>query len=124
MVDAGERVTQTLWREFAEEALNAEEKSAEEREAARARLAALFAGGQELFRGPVDDRRNTDNAWMETTCHLFHDDDGHVLGHVRLEAGDDATQVSWQRACASLRLYANHARFIELAAARVHAAWE
>ena len=117
MVDPGERVTKTLWREFAEEALNSGEKNAEEVEEARAKLQELFSGGQEVYRGLVDDRRNTDNAWMETTCFLFHDPSGHVFDQVPLEAGDDAVGVAWKDADKSLALYASHSQFVEKAAA-------
>lgn len=36
------------------------------------------------FRGYVDDPRNTDNAWMETTCVNFHDTTG-LLDEVELQ---------------------------------------
>ena len=29
-----------------------------------------------LLKGPADDARNTDNAWMETTAIDFHDSEG------------------------------------------------
>ncbi len=32
----------------------------------------LFEHPTELYRGYIDDPRNTDNAWVETTCHGFH----------------------------------------------------
>ena len=35
-------------------------------------VAALFESGKEVYRGYVDDPRNTDNAWMETTAMHFH----------------------------------------------------
>ena len=40
--------------------------------------------------GYVDDPRNTDCAWMETTAFLFHDDTGEDVGKLPLQAGDDA----------------------------------
>jgi hypothetical protein len=43
--------------------------------AQKARLNALmdkaFTGGDVLYRGYVDDPRNTDNAWMETVCAAY-----------------------------------------------------
>ena len=42
----------------------------------------------------VDDPRNTDNAWMETTAYHFHC--SNELGALlQLRAGDDAGQVTW-----------------------------
>jgi hypothetical protein len=48
MVDPGEKVTSTLRREFAEEALNDLEMAPTEKEGIRERLDALFAHGQEV----------------------------------------------------------------------------
>lgn len=38
----------------------------------------LWRKGVELYRGYVDDPRNTDNAWMETVVVNFHDNDGYL----------------------------------------------
>lgn len=35
----------------------------------------LWDKGVELYRGYVDDPRNTDNAWIETVVVNFHDND-------------------------------------------------
>ena len=43
-----------------------------------------------MHQGYVDDPRNTDCAWMETTAFLFHDDTGEDVGKLPLQAGDDA----------------------------------
>ncbi|EPB74034.1 hydrolase, NUDIX family [Ancylostoma ceylanicum] len=75
MVDAGEQVSDTLKREFSEETLGGK---------ARAELEQLWSNGRELYRGYVDDHRNTDNAWMETTCVNFHDTTG-LLDEVELQ---------------------------------------
>ena len=42
----------------------------------------------QVYKGYVDDPRNTDNAWMETVACNFHDDTGEVFGGFQL-------QVSW-----------------------------
>ena len=90
MVDEGEHVSTTLKREFAEEA-NAESNKAEIND----KLSELFADGETIFVGYVDDPRNTDNAWMETTAVHFHISDP-VLAHgLTLNAGDDAQSVRW-----------------------------
>ena len=45
-----------------------------------------------MYRGYVDDPRNTDNAWMETIAVNFHDESGTNVGLFRLHAG---TQTYW-----------------------------
>jgi len=41
----------------------------------------------QIYRGYVDDPRNTDNSWMETIAYHFHDDDGTSVGQFQLHAG-------------------------------------
>jgi len=41
----------------------------------------------QVYRGYVDDPRNTDNAWMETQAYNFHDESGTSVGAFRLNAG-------------------------------------
>jgi ADP-ribose pyrophosphatase len=55
-------------------------------------LDALFDRGKEIYRGYVDDPRNTDTAWMETTAFHFHCSDA-VARRLPLRAGDDASDV-------------------------------
>ena len=54
----------------------------------------LFDNGRVVYQGYVDDPRNTDHAWMETTAFHFHcsRDCARML---KLEAGDDAQSVRW-----------------------------
>lgn len=40
-----------------------------------------------MYRGYVDDPRNTDNAWMETVAVNFHDETGDGVGKFKLHAG-------------------------------------
>ena len=83
MCDPGERVSVTLKREFMEEALNSEEMTDEEKTHFQKLLGEFFEGGKEIYRGYVDDPRNTDNAWMETIAFHFHDD-GSVFKRIKL----------------------------------------
>jgi ADP-ribose pyrophosphatase len=55
----------------------------------------MFKKAKPLFRGYVDDRRNTDNAWMETECVSIHDDTGDLFQLFPLSSGDDAVDVCW-----------------------------
>jgi len=41
----------------------------------------------QIYRGYVDDPRNTDNSWMETIAYHFHDEDGTSVGQFSLHAG-------------------------------------
>ena len=41
----------------------------------------------QVYRGYVDDPRNTDNSWMETIAYHFHDEDGTSVGQFNLHAG-------------------------------------
>jgi ribulose bisphosphate carboxylase small subunit len=60
MVDPGEHVSQTVKREFQEEAM----KDGGD----KASVDQLFSNGYKLFEDYVDDPRNTDNAWLETVA--------------------------------------------------------
>ncbi|XP_077130113.1 ADP-ribose pyrophosphatase, mitochondrial isoform X2 [Ranitomeya variabilis] len=123
MVDPGELVTATLRREFCEEALNSLESCGEEPDTEQ-RIQSLFS--QEhlpVYRGYVDDPRNTDNAWMETQAVNYHDETGHILDQLALQAGDDAGKVRWVDVSGSCSLYANHAQFLQLVAEKRGAHW-
>ena len=60
MVDPGENVSETVIREFREEAARdgIDPKKIEQ----------LFADGEKIYEWYVDDPRNTDNAWIETVA--------------------------------------------------------
>ena len=65
MVDAGESVSLTLKREFTEEAGALTDQS--EKAIFTQLTEELFSNGLPIYTGYVDDPRNTDNAWLETT---------------------------------------------------------
>ncbi|VDK86812.1 unnamed protein product [Litomosoides sigmodontis] len=75
----------------------------------------LWNKGIELYRGYVDDPRNTDNAWIETVVVNFHDTDDR-LKNVKLRAGDDAIKLRWITVSENEKLYASHEDFIKLLA--------
>jgi len=113
MVDPGEVVAQTVRREFSEEAGDLEP-------AMKAKFNdltdELFASGVQVYRGYVDDPRNTDNSWMET--HALHFHCSGTLGEMLpLKAGDDARDVTWLAIDPSeprfLSLYASHREWVE-----------
>jgi len=113
MVDPGENVSVTLKREFGEEAMNTIEQSEEERNKIEKQINELFKHGLEVYKGYVDDPRNTDNAWMETVAVNFHDDDGNIFNKFKLQAGDDAGAVRWMELDSSIDLYASHIQFLK-----------
>ncbi|KAG8431211.1 hypothetical protein GDO86_019237 [Hymenochirus boettgeri] len=123
MVDPGELVTATLHREFCEEALNSLD-SREEQTESQKKIEELFSQEHLLiYRGYVDDPRNTDNSWMETQAVNYHDDTGRLLDQIHLEAGDDAGKVQWVDVSSGCSLYANHASFINIVAQKRGAHW-
>jgi len=126
MVDAGEIVSATVRREFAEEVLNLPSE-AQRAEATRL-LDQLFAGegegggGKVVYRGYVDDPRNTDNAWMETTAFHFHATG--AAARLQLNAGGDAARAFWLPVSPSSKEYASmladHRAWVDQAAATLH----
>lgn len=123
MVDPGEVISTTLKREFMEEALDLLQKSEEDVIKIRKEIEKIFNEGIEVYRGYVDDPRNTDNAWMETIATLFHDKKGVNVGLLKLQAGDDAIGVKWVDLDKNLKLYANHISFLEEIATRLKCHW-
>ena len=119
MVDADEEVSLTLKREFNEEALNSLE--GDQKEKIIRDIKKLFKNGEIIYKGYVDDPRNTDNAWMETVACNFHDDNGKTVGRIPLSAGDDAQAVRWLSIDRPLKLYASHTEFIEKVCAKRNA---
>nr|XP_056711555.1 ADP-ribose pyrophosphatase, mitochondrial [Euleptes europaea] len=124
MVDPGEKLSATLKREFAEEALNSLQKSGAEKEELEKQLNRLFRQGHfVVYKGYVDDPRNTDNAWMETEAVNYHDESGETMDNLHLEAGDDAGKVKWVDIGEKLKLYASHADFVRMVAEKKEAHW-
>ena len=124
MVDPGELISDTLKREFCEEALNNQSMIGEEQDQIESKVNQFFEKCKtEIYKGPVKDPRNTDNAWIETVVYNFHDQDGNIVGQFNLNAGDDATAVRWINIDKNLKLYANHVEFIEVIAQKMNAHW-
>lgn len=117
MVDHAEQVSQTLARELAEEALGKEASPAQVR-SWEEKFGRLFSQqGVEVYRGYVDDFRNTDHAWMETSAFylLLRPEHSKELGwDLSLVAGDDATEARWMtlRKVELDNMHANHAEIV------------
>lgn len=97
MVDKGEEVSRTLSRELQEET----------------GVTLAMDQGRMIYRGYVDDPRNTDHAWMETTAKHLHLSDA-TADRMNLLAGDDARAVRWLPLLREniLELYASHCALI------------
>ncbi|KAL0117326.1 hypothetical protein PUN28_010288 [Cardiocondyla obscurior] len=123
MVDLNEAISTTLMREFMEEALNFLEMNDADRKTLQDSIKEFFTKGDEVYKGYVDDPRNTDNAWMETVAKNFHDEENDVVGKLALKAGDDARNVRWMDINKEINLYANHSEFIKKTVLRRNAHW-
>jgi len=90
MMDPGETAEQTARREFEEEAIG-EMGQNQQKEL----LDELFSNEKSrlLYRGYIDDPRNTDNSWMETSAVLFHLSP--CAASLKLFAASDAVDVKW-----------------------------
>ena len=117
MVDPGEKVSVTVRREFMEEAAQFEPGDPQ-REEMEGFINQLFSRGTIVYRGYVDDPRNTDNAWMETTAFHFHCPPN-LAKRLNLQHGDDAAKVTWLHVNADeepryAALYANHREMVDI----------
>ena len=97
MVDKGEEVSRTLARELREET----------------GVTLDLGRGHLIYRGYVDDPRNTDHAWMETTAKHLHLPP-ELAGRIGLCAGSDARAARWLalEPEAVAALYASHAALV------------
>lgn len=125
MVEPGDTVSQTLKKEFGEEAMNSLEMTQSKRDEMKKQLNSFFKeeNGEIVYSGYVDDPRNTDNAWMETVACNFHDDKGDIVGKFELQAGDDACDLKWMDIGSELNLYASHKHFLHNVAKLRKAHW-
>lgn len=102
MVDSGEKVTATLKREFLEET----------------GVDLDMGDARQIYKGYVDDPRNTDNAWIETVAshkHLSTE----IARKVRPQAGDDAQDARWMPITKEnlKNFYASHEELVKKALA-------
>ncbi len=102
MVDKDEAPLETISRELKEET-NVDLK---------------FTDKDIVYQGYVDDMRNTDNAWMETTGAHKHIDYKESLTF-ELSANDDAQDVRWEEINDELfdKLFASHSKIVKFAVA-------
>ncbi|XP_033100595.1 transient receptor potential cation channel subfamily M member-like 2 isoform X2 [Anneissia japonica] len=123
MVEPGEVISETFRCGFPEEALDQMTKCSEEKGEMAENIDRLFSNGIEIYRGYVDDPRNTDNAWIETYAMNFHDESGSAFGQLKLEAGGDARSMRWQRVSSRIPLFASHTAVLRRVAEKHNAAF-
>ena len=116
MVEAGQDVHETLIRELKEEAVNTES------EASALAIDRLFSSECDrgiVYRGWVDDSRNTDNAWMETTAKHFHAH-GEIAEQIVLGVTDteEIKGVSWRDINSIDSMFASHKDWLDIVKGR------
>ena len=130
MIDKGETPEQCIRREFGEEVLGVAEEGegSGADEGQRAVLDALFAPAnmRVVYRGYVDDGRNTDHSWIET-CAFALDLPASISreeAERRFVGGSDAVAVRWVECREGVeefdRLYASHKPMVQLALQQRH----
>ena len=80
------------------------------REAEEETGAKLVGDARLIYKGIVEDPRNNDTAWIETSAYLFQ-----TLNFFNLKPGDDAEDASWQNLSELPPLYASHHKIVALA---------
>ncbi|XP_053513658.1 transient receptor potential cation channel subfamily M member 2 isoform X7 [Artibeus jamaicensis] len=81
----------------------------------------LLTQGTEVYKGYVDDPRNTDNAWIETVAISIHFPDQSSVELKRLNShlhtSDPGMSIRWQVVDKRIPLYANHKAVLQKVAA-------
>ncbi|XP_055229690.1 transient receptor potential cation channel subfamily M member 2 isoform X2 [Gorilla gorilla gorilla] len=81
----------------------------------------LLKSGMEVYKGYMDDPRNTDNAWIETVAVSVHFQDQNDVELNRLNSNlhacDSGASIRWQVVDRRIPLYANHKTLLQKAAA-------
>ncbi|KAG8189968.1 hypothetical protein JTE90_001428 [Oedothorax gibbosus] len=108
-VNPKEASSSAVIRELFEEAINVGKLSSNVQTA----LKSFFKDGQQVYRGYVDDPRNTDNAWIETTAINFHDATGKDTENITLDARDDAADAKWIDIVKDMEIYPPHYAIID-----------
>lgn len=72
--------------------------------------------GEEIASIYCRDERNTDNAWVETTCVNFHDESGRLTSKLAFEPGRGVIDVNWFMIHGGWKLFASHRHLLALVA--------
>lgn len=138
MVNKGDTVSETLKKEFNEEALGntlstgdlvykpnthdcSRVKTIEDNvyvnkmKELKSEVDKLFKNGTTIYKGWVDDPRNTDWAWMETVAVHFHIEEDSPIHNIELRPATDAIGAKWYKIENKndlKKLYASHGDFV------------
>lgn len=125
MIDAGEDAMTAVKREFLEEVFSIEDATEEESAKLEESLKHVFSSGETVYKGYVDDRRSTDNAWIETEAITFFlsSEDGEVIDNLKFKAGSDAKGALWIDVDQNVKLYASHKSILQLLVQKLNAYW-
>jgi 8-oxo-dGTP pyrophosphatase MutT (NUDIX family) len=122
MVDPGEDSFDAAKREFLEEVFSLEDMNAEEGETLKKATDDVLKSNKVVYRGYVDDRRSTDNSWIETFAVLYLiEDKDNPFNHLKFKAGSDAKGAEWVDIKSTLSLYASHGDLIKKVVDILHA---
>ena len=119
MVDSGDNVSQTLINEIFQEAIENDEND-ENDENVRDGIIDLFHNAIVLYEGYVNDPRNTDNSWMETTVSgILISEEQKLKINLRAEDTENNTDsTKWIRISQNsedfVNLYADHKFYLLL----------
>lgn len=113
MVDPGATHSETLKSEFTQEAA---------KPGGAVDLLFSTCSRGVVYRGPVDDWRTTDEAWIETHAEHFHATDD-ISDKLNLETSDsdEVRSVGWYDVDSVTRMYASHKDWLLLVVARMSA---
>jgi|CXWL01.1.fsa_nt_gi ADP-ribose pyrophosphatase len=81
----------------------------------------IATGGSVVYQGYVDDPRNTDNAWMESTFfhkHFSREETGAVEGQDTETSRAEGGLARWVKVTPELKMYASHRKMLDLALAK------
>lgn len=82
----------------------------------------IFNRGEEVYRGYIDDSRNTDNSWIESVVVNFHDDIGSLADQLNLKPNErKATKAKWLDVEKADNLFSIHDQFLKDIAYKHHA---
>ncbi len=118
-----EEPTATAERQFLEEIGDLETKSLWAKVKLEDQIIRTFENPVIIHSGYINDPRNTDNAWIETTITWFHNESHKNLDTLALHVGNDTESIEWVDIDHNLKLYSDHLLFLKAAVDKLGAHW-
>lgn len=114
----------TLQRQLLEEALNLEyDVSPEMVVGYQEKIGEAFVNRTLIYRGYVEDQRNTDNAWIESAVFHVHDEEDLSVATLPLPPEDETDRPVWRDVDYSLPLFPNDYEWVKKIASNLNAHW-